>query len=142
MVQHPSSGLHGLTGEHWKVILASEALWPPLVKSRAVATWTMLDVMALAAPAAYGLARLLQAWKCAFILGLFVSRMVLEVAIALLVSVRFLQWGLLETQPGLALAHLIKVLPFVAWILVGTFETIPVEVKEAAQVGGCQQLGA
>jgi trehalose transport system permease protein len=138
---HPGFGLHRLTAEHWKAILGSETLWPPLLKSLAVATWTMIGAIGLAAPAAYVLARLPQPWKYALILGLFASRMVPEVAIALPVAVRFLQWGLLDTQLGLVLAHLIKTLPFVAWILVGTFETIPVEVEEAAQVDGCHRLG-
>jgi trehalose transport system substrate-binding protein len=39
------------------------------------------------------------------------------------------------------LAHLIKTLPFVAWILVATFETIPVRLEEAAAVDGCHRLG-
>jgi trehalose transport system permease protein len=142
MVQHPSSGLHSLTGEHWKAILVSEALWPPLVKSLAVARWTVLGIIALAAPAAYVIARLPRPWKYALILGLFVNRTVPEVATALPVSVRFLQWGLLDTRLGLALAHLIKTLRFVAWILVGTFETIPVELEEPAQVDGCHRLGS
>ena len=138
---HPPLGLHALTDAHWLAILTSEALWPPLMKSLAVATWTMLGAVSLAAPAAYVMARLPQPWKYGLILVLFASRMVPEVGIALPVAVRFLQWGLLDTQLGLVLAHLIKTLPFVAWILVGTFETIPVELEEAAQVDGCHRFG-
>jgi trehalose transport system permease protein len=141
LTPHPSIGVHGITPEHWKTILNSEALWPSLAKSLAVATWTMLAAIGLAVPAAYVMSRLSPGWKYGLVLILFASRMVPEVGIALPVAVRFLEWGLLDTQLGLALAHLIKTLPFVAWILVGTFETIPVEVEEAAQVDGCHRLG-
>ena len=138
---HPSFGLRAVTDEHWKAVLASETLWPPLGKSLAVATWTMLAAIGLAAPAAYVISRLSPPWKYALLLGLFASRMAPEVAIALPIAVRFLQWGLLDTQLGLVLAHLIKTLPLVAWILVGSFETIPVAVEEAAQVDGCNRFG-
>jgi trehalose transport system permease protein len=138
---HPSFALSAVTGEHWKAVLASETFWPPLGKSLAVATWTMLAAIGLAAPAAYVMSRLAWPWKYGLLLGLFASRMIPEVGIALPIAVQFLQWGLVDTQLGLVLAHLIKTLPFVAWILVGSFETIPVAVEEAAQVDGCHRLG-
>jgi trehalose transport system permease protein len=138
---HPSFGLSAVTGAHWKAVLASETLWPPLAKSLAVATWTMLAAIGLAAPAAYVISRLPRPWKYGLLLGLFASRMIPEVGIALPIAVQFLQWGLVDTQLGLVLAHLIRTLPFVAWILVGSFEAIPVAVEEAAQVDGCHRLG-
>jgi trehalose transport system permease protein len=141
LTPHPSFGLWAVTGEHWRAILASETLWSPLGKSLAVATWTMIAAVGMAAPAAYVMSRLTPGWKYGLILVLFASRMVPEVGIALPVAVRFLEWGLLDTQLGVVLAHLIKTLPFVAWILVGTFETIPVELEEAAQVDGCHRVG-
>jgi trehalose transport system permease protein len=141
LTPHPTLGLHAVTGEHWRALLSAEAVWPPLGKSLAVATWTMLAAIGLAAPAAYVMSRLSPAWKYGLVLVLFASRMVPEVGIALPVAVRFLAWGLVDTQPGLVLAHLIKTLPLVAWILVGTFETIPVALEEAAQVDGCHRVG-
>ncbi len=140
LTPHPSLGLHAMTVQHWKALLTSGALWLPLGKSLAVATGTMLGAIALAAPAAYVIARLPQPWKYGLLLALFASRMIPEVGIALPVAVQFLRWGLEDTQLGLVLAHLIKTLPFVAWILVGTFETIPVALEEAAQVDGCHRL--
>jgi len=140
LTPHPFLGLPAMTGEHWRTLLTSGTLWPPLGKSFAVACWTMLGAVGLATPAAYVLARLPPTWKYGLLLGLFASRMVPEVGIALPIAVRFLRWGLVDTQIGLVLAHLIKVLPLVTWVLVGAFETIPVEVEEAAQVDGCHRL--
>ncbi len=138
---HPTFIPHAVTAEHWRALLTSEALWPPLGKSLAVATWTMVGAIGLAAPAAYVISRLPRSWRYILLLALFAGRMVPEVGIALPVAVSFLHWGLLDTQLGLVLTHLIRTLPFVAWILVGTFETIPVEVEEAAEVDGCHRLG-
>jgi len=141
LTPHPTFGIHAFTSAHWQAMLTSDSLWPPLGKSLAVATWTMLGAIMLAAPAAYVASRLSQPVRYALLLGLFAGRMIPEVGIALPVAVRFLQWGLLDTQLGLVLAHLTKTLPFVAWILVGTFETIPVAVEEAAEVDGCHRFG-
>jgi trehalose transport system permease protein len=141
LTPHPTFGIRTFTPDHWRAMLASDILWPPLGKSLAVATWTMLGAIALAAPAAYVISRLSPPLRYGMLLMLFASRMVPEVGIALPVAVRFLNWGLLDTQLGLVLAHLIKTLPFVAWILVGTFETIPVAVEEAAEVDGCHRFG-
>ena len=42
---------------------------------------------------------------------------------------------------GLTLAHLISALPFIAWILVGTFEGVPRDLEEAAAVDGASRIG-
>ena len=138
---HPSFALHEVTSEHWKTFLTVGTVQRPLSKSLAVVTWTMLGAIGLADPTAYVIARMPQPWKYRLLLSLFASRMIPEVGIALPVAVRFLEWGLADTQLGLVLAHLIKTLPFVAWILVGTFETIPVDLEEAAAVDGCHRVG-
>jgi trehalose transport system permease protein len=64
-----------------------------------------------------------------------------DVAIAMPIAITFLRLGLNDTDLGLILAHLVPILPFVAWILVGTFEVIPRELEEAAQVDGNGQIG-
>jgi trehalose transport system permease protein len=137
---HPSFALHDVTGEHWERFFAAGTAQRPMRKSLMVATWTTLAAIGLAAPAAYVLARLPQTWKYGLLFSLLASRMLPEVGIALPVAVRFLQWGLMDTQLGLVLAHLTKILPFVAWILVGTFEAIPLELEEAAVVDGCHRV--
>ncbi|MGE3542028.1 MAG: carbohydrate ABC transporter permease [Candidatus Tectimicrobiota bacterium] len=133
-------GPAGLTLEHWRAVFTAGLLWPSLGKSLLVATLVMVLAILIAAPAAYVLARLGSAWKYLCMVSLFLSRAFPEVAIALPVSVVFLRWNLLDTSFGLILAHLIKVLPYVAWILIGTFETIPRALEEASAVDGASKL--
>jgi trehalose transport system permease protein len=64
-----------------------------------------------------------------------------EFAVGVSVATRFAELGLVDSYVGLTLAHLIAALPFIAWILVGTFEGIPREVEEAAAVDGASRLG-
>jgi ABC-type glycerol-3-phosphate transport system permease component len=54
----------------------------------------------------------------------------------------FKQLGLLDTHVGLILAYATFALPFSIWMLKGYFDTIPVEIEEAAIVDGCSRLQA
>ena len=128
-------GPGGITLEHWRNIFTSGLLLPSLFKSL-----LMLLAILIAAPAAYVIARVGSPWKYLCIIALFISRTFPEVAIALPVSVVFLHWHLLDTSFGLILAHLIKVLPYVGWILIGTFEAIPLSLEEASSVDGASKI--
>jgi trehalose transport system permease protein len=130
----------GITLEHWRHVFTSGLLWPSLFKSLLVATLVMLLAILIAAPAAYVMSRVGSPWKYLCIIALFLSRTFPEVAIALPVSVVFLDWHLLDTSLGLVLAHLIKVLPYVGWILIGTFEAIPRSLEEASFVDGASKI--
>jgi multiple sugar transport system permease protein len=52
------------------------------------------------------------------------------------------QLGLINTIPGIALAHVIVVLPLVIWVMAGFFQDIPRELEEAALIDGCSRMGA
>ncbi len=56
--------------------------------------------------------------------------------------IAFLRFGLLESKIGVILAHASMTLPYTIWMLRGFFETIPMEVLEAALVDGCSRLRA
>ncbi len=141
LVQHPPFWVHHPTLEHWAAILKPDVLWPPLRKSLVVATGTALLAVAIAAPAAYVIARLPRGWRYGVVLALLFTRMFPEVIIATPIAVTFLRVGLIDSDLGLILAHLIRNLPFVAWILVGTFEVIPRDLEEASWVDGNGRLG-
>ncbi len=141
LTPHPSWLLKEVTLEHWKAVLPSPELWRPLIKSIVVATATMALGILLSAPAAYVISRMRPRYRYAFILSLFAARMFPEVGIALPIAITFIRWNLLDTHVGLIMAHLIRTLPFISWILVGTFETIPRSLEQAAQMDGCSRLG-
>jgi len=49
--------------------------------------------------------------------------------------------GLLNTKLSLILAYSSFTLPFVIWVMRGYFETIPVNLEDAAAIDGCSPLG-
>lgn len=140
LTQHPTFFIHNVTSQHWMKVLMSGKLWPAFSKSFFVATFTAILAIIIAAPASYVISRLPKRVKYVVILSLFFTRMFPNVGIALPISVKFIQWNLLDTHVGLILAHLIEQLPFITWILVGTFEVIPVDLEKSAMIDGASRL--
>ena len=48
--------------------------------------------------------------------------------------------GLIDTRIGLTFAHLVIAMPLVTWMSKGYFQSIPVDIEEAARVDGCGTL--
>jgi trehalose transport system permease protein len=137
----PPLVITGVTLQWWERVIEGGQLVAPLIKSLTVATLTTLLAILIAAPAAYVISRLRPALAYTIVLILLVTRMFPEFTIGISVATWFARFGLIDTYLGLILAHLIGSLPFIAWILVGTFETVPRELEEAAQIDGASKLG-
>jgi trehalose transport system permease protein len=137
----PALVVTDFTLKWWQRIFESGQLVSPLIKSLVVASVTTVLAIIIAAPAAYVISRLRPAIRYTVVIGLLVTRMFPEFTIGISVATRFAKLGLLDSYLGLILAHLIGALPFIAWILVGTFETIPIDLEEAAQIDGASRLG-
>jgi len=140
LTQHPDFVLARLSSEHWADLFATGNIWPPLRKSITVATLTAIFSLLLSVPGAYALSRFGGNMAHILLIGIFFTRMFPEVGVALPISVDFIRRGLFDTDIGLVLAHLIRVLPISAWILVGTFKTIPRDLEEAAFVDGATKM--
>lgn len=54
----------------------------------------------------------------------------------------FARLGLRDTYTALILTHMLVALPFIVWIMIPNFESIPMELQEAAWIDGCTQYGA
>ena len=73
----------------------------------------------------------------------FISQLILPpVVLALPLLVLYRELALLDTRMGLILLYTLMVLPIVVWIMRDQFDTIPVELEQAAYVDGCSIWGA
>ncbi|MGH2561023.1 MAG: carbohydrate ABC transporter permease [Thermomicrobiales bacterium] len=138
---HPSYLIGDVTWDTWNKILNWDEIGAPLRHSLTAAFGTAILAIIIAAPAAYVIARLPRGVRYSVVLGLLFTRMFPEVIIATPIASNFFEWGLNDTDVGLVLAHLIRTLPLVAWVLVGTFEVIPIELEEASSVDGSGRIG-
>jgi len=100
----------------------------------------------IGAPAAYGLARFDYrfGWmRNKDISFFFLSQLILPpVVLAMPFLVLYKNLALLDTRIGLIVVYTLMVLPIVIWIMRDQFETIPVELEQAAMVDGCSVWGA
>jgi trehalose transport system permease protein len=140
--ERPALFITDPTLQWWRGVIEGGSLVPPLIKSLVVASVTTILAIVIASPAAYVIARLRPALRYSIVIGLLVTRMFPEFSIGISVATRFASLGLLDTYLGVILAHLIGALPFITWILVGTFETVPIDLEEAASIDGASRLNA
>ena len=140
--ERPALFITDPTLQWWKDVIQGGDLIPPLIKSLVVATVTTILAIIIAAPASYVISRLRPGIKYTVVIGLLVTRMFPEFTIGISVATWFSSLGLIDDYLGVILAHLIGSLPFIAWILVGTFETVPRDLEEAATIDGASRLGA
>ena len=138
--ERPPLFITDFTLEWWKRVIEDGQLVSPLIKSLTVATVSTVLAILIAAPAAYVISRLRPAVAYTIVLVLLVTRMFPEFTIGISVATWFARFGLTDTYVGLILAHLIGSLPFIAWILVGTFETVPRDLEEAAHIDGASRM--
>jgi multiple sugar transport system permease protein len=100
----------------------------------------------LGSMAAYGLSRFRYRFgfmRNSDISFFFLSQLILPpVVLALPFLVLYKQLDLLDTRIGLILLYTLTVLPIVIWIMRDQFQSIPVELEEAALVDGLSIWGA
>ena len=96
--------------------------------------------------AAYGLSRFeykFGPWRNKDISFFFLSQLILPpVVLAMPFLVLYKELALLDTRIGLILVYTLMVLPIVIWVMRDQFDTIPIEIEQAAQVDGCSIWGA
>lgn len=136
----PSYLIHSVTWENWQRLFHWTVIGPPLQHSLIVSFGTAILAILIAAPAAYVISRMPRGIRYLVVLSLLFTRMFPEVIIATPIAANFFSWGLNDTNIGLIMAELIRSLPLAAWILVGTFEVIPIDLEEASAVDGAGQI--
>jgi len=102
--------------------------------------------VAIGSLAAYGLSRFeykFGPWRNKDIAFFFLSQLILPpVVLAYPFLVLYKELALLDTKIGLILVYTLMVLPIVIWIMRDQFDTIPIELEQAALVDGCSVWGA
>ena len=96
--------------------------------------------------AAYGLSRFdykFGPWRNKDISFFFISQLILPpVVLALPFLVLYKELALLDTRIGLILIYTLMVMPIVIWVMRDQFDSIPMEMEQAALVDGCTIWGA
>jgi multiple sugar transport system permease protein len=121
--------------------VATERFVSALVNSLLISSITTLVCIAAGSAAAYALVRLPVPGKQHFLVGMLGAQMLPIIVIIIPLYLLMQAARLVDTRQGLILLYSGFMLPTVIWIMVSYFQTIPVELEEAAMIDGCSRIG-
>lgn len=130
------------TWENFVTAFNNANFLPALRASLIAGGLTVLFASSGAVLASFALSRFRFRGRTAMIIGILVVQMI--PAEALFISqYRMLDgWGLLNSVIGLSVLYIGTIVPFIAWMMRGFVDGVPIELEEAAQVDGCSRVGA
>jgi multiple sugar transport system permease protein len=109
--------------------------WNSLV----VATGCTVLGLIVGLPCAYSIAHWRQRGLALVVL---VARIIPGISYLIPWYILFRNLKMVDTYQALILTHLVVGLPIVIWVMIGFFEDIPTELREAALIDGCTDYGA
>lgn len=90
--------------------------------------------------AAYALVRIRFRFYETFLIGIIGTRMIPEVSLVIPLYILATRLGLYNTPYVLIATYLCFALPFAIWLMAAFFQTIPIELEDAALIDGCSRL--
>ncbi len=128
----------------WERLLALPGVWSSLGNSIAISVAAATLAVALAAPAAYAIARMPfpRGWAPAVLLAFLFLRLLPPVVYLPSYLLLLRQLGLVDTVTGLVIVNATFNVPLAAIILAGAFREVPRELEEAAWIDGVGRLGS
>lgn len=139
------------TLEGWKILFRDPAeggieIQGPYLASVVVTALSTIVALTLGTLAAYGLSRFsfrAGPMKNSDISFFFISQRIMPPAVLAIPYFLLLRYtGLLDTYAGIVIVYTTMLLPIVVWVMVDFFNTVPIELDEAAMIDGCNPLQA
>lgn len=113
-----------------------------LFNSLIITIGTSLVGLIFAATSAYGFSRFKFPGRGVGLTALLATQLIPATMLLVPILILAIQLDLVGTYRGLVVAYAITSVPFSIWILKGYYDTVPIELEEAARIDGCSQLEA
>lgn len=130
------------TTENYTAALSRDGVPASFINSIITALLSTGISLVLGVPAAYAVTRFRTRLGQVFIILALVMRMVPPIVVGVPMVRIFQATGLYDTSFALALAHTTISLPLSIWLMASFFESVPVELEEAAKIDGASRMGA
>jgi arabinogalactan oligomer/maltooligosaccharide transport system permease protein len=106
--------------------------------------WSSLAIIGviLAATSAYAFSRFNFPGRSMGLIFLLSTQMIPAAMLLVPIYILAIRLGLVGTYRGLVIAYSVTAVPFSIWILKGYYDTIPIDLEEAARIDGASQLEA
>jgi multiple sugar transport system permease protein len=112
-----------------------------ILNSIKIASAVTLICIVVGGLAAYALVRIPFKFNRAIQVGLLGTRMIPEVSLIIPLFVIAASLDLINKPAVLIIAYLSFALPYAIWMMAAFFQTVPLELEEAARLDGCSRLG-
>jgi multiple sugar transport system permease protein len=122
-------------------ILQQRPIFNWMLNSLVVALGTTVLTLFMSITGAYAISKRGWRGRRGLGFGLLLTQMVPSALLVIPIFIIFRNAGLLNSQPGLIIAHSALTVPIGIWVLKGFFENIPSEIHDAAVVDGSTELG-
>jgi arabinogalactan oligomer/maltooligosaccharide transport system permease protein len=130
----------GATLDAFHEVLFNSSFPNWIFNSLVVAMGTAAVGVLLAASAAYAFSRYGFRGRGFSLTALFTTQMIPGIMLIVPIFILFVFLGIVGSTKGLVLAYAVTAVPFSAWILKGYFDTVPMDLEEAARIDGCSEL--
>ena len=124
------------TLDHYRRVLFELGALTNLGNSLVISLSTTLLTIAISAPAAYGIVRFYPRVGQRLTQLLISTYMFPPILLAVPYTIIMISLGLSNTYFGLVLAYLSFSIPYAVWMLTAFYQTVPLEIEEAAYVDG------
>lgn len=125
-----------ITFDNFRTVFGQLGFGNNVLNSIMVAGATTLIAITISALGAYGVVRFFPKFGKVLTRVLITTYMFPPILLAVPYSIIMGKLGLINNRLGLIIVYLSFSVPYAVWLLVGFFETVPVEIEEAAQVDG------
>ncbi|MGN7357232.1 carbohydrate ABC transporter permease [Paenibacillus sp. SAF-054] len=141
MANHPLSMLpKQFTLEYYSRVLHNLHFTTNIKNSLIVSLSATLVTIVVSALAAYGIVRFFPKAGKKMTKLLITTYMFPPILLAVPYSIIIIKIGLVNTWTGLVITYLSFSIPYAIWMLIGFFQTVPLEIEEAAHVDGAGKV--
>ena len=124
------------SAEGYRTVIRDTSIGLWLCNSFVVSAGSTLMALAAGISGAYGLSRFRYRGKEALALVILTTQMMPPLVLIIPIYTIFIELGLTDSLFGLMLGNFAFSLPIVIWMMKSIFDSIPVEIEEAARVDG------
>lgn len=132
----------GATLESFRIVLFDKPFLSWIWNSLTITVATAIIGVILAATSAYAFSRYKFPGRSVGLIFLLTTQMIPAVMLLVPIYILAIKLGLVGTYRGLVVAYAVTAIPFSIWILKGYYDTIPIDLEEAARIDGCSELQA
>ena len=129
-----------LTLDNYRTVIQQLGFGGNVVNSIIVAMSTTLIAILISALGAYGVVRFFPKFGKLMTRVLITTYMFPPILLAVPYSIIMGKVNLMNSRVGLVIVYLSFSVPYAIWLLVGFFQTAPLEIEEAARVDGANKL--